>query len=90
VLVILGYDSVDNAIKIANDTDFGLAGNVAGADLEKVRAVAAGSARAGCRSTTASISKRRSAATRRAATDASGASSASTNTGDQVAPRLFT
>jgi aldehyde dehydrogenase (NAD+) len=23
VLVILGYDSVDDAIKIANDTDFG-------------------------------------------------------------------
>jgi aldehyde dehydrogenase (NAD+) len=40
VLVILGYDSVDDAIEIANDTDFGLAGNVAGADLEKVRAVA--------------------------------------------------
>ena len=40
VLVILGYDSVDDAIKIANDTDFGLAGNVAGADLEKVRSVA--------------------------------------------------
>jgi aldehyde dehydrogenase (NAD+) len=40
VLAILGYDSVDDAIKIANDTDFGLAGNVAGADLEKVRAVA--------------------------------------------------
>jgi aldehyde dehydrogenase (NAD+) len=40
VLAILGYDSVDDAIKIANDTDFGLAGNVAGADLEKARAVA--------------------------------------------------
>jgi aldehyde dehydrogenase (NAD+) len=40
VLAILGYDSVDDAIKIANDTEFGLAGNVAGADLEKVRAVA--------------------------------------------------
>src|ERR1700722_18357355 len=40
VLAILGYDSVDDAIKIANDTHFGLAGNVAGADLEKVRAVA--------------------------------------------------
>jgi aldehyde dehydrogenase (NAD+) len=40
VLVMLGYDNVDDAIKIANDTDFGLAGNVAGADLEKVRAVA--------------------------------------------------
>jgi len=40
VLCILGYDNVDQAVQIANDTDFGLAGNVAGADLEKVRAVA--------------------------------------------------
>jgi aldehyde dehydrogenase (NAD+) len=40
VLVILGYDSVDHAITMANDTQFGLAGNVAGADLDKVRAVA--------------------------------------------------
>jgi aldehyde dehydrogenase (NAD+) len=40
VLVILGYDNVEHAIRIANDTQFGLAGNVAGADLDKVRAVA--------------------------------------------------
>jgi aldehyde dehydrogenase (NAD+) len=40
VLVIIGYDDVEHAIAIANDTDFGLAGNVAGADLEKARAVA--------------------------------------------------
>ncbi len=40
VLVIIGYDSVDHAIEIANDSDFGLAGNVAGADLETARAVA--------------------------------------------------
>jgi aldehyde dehydrogenase (NAD+) len=40
VLCILGYDNVDQAIQIANDSDFGLAGNVAGQDLEKVRAVA--------------------------------------------------
>jgi aldehyde dehydrogenase (NAD+) len=40
VLAILGYDSVEQAIDIANDTDFGLAGNVAGADLAKARAVA--------------------------------------------------
>ncbi len=39
VLVIIGYDNVDQAIEIANDSPFGLAGNVAGADLEKVRAV---------------------------------------------------
>jgi aldehyde dehydrogenase (NAD+) len=40
VLAIIGYDTVDQAIKIANDSEYGLAGNVAGADLEKVRAVA--------------------------------------------------
>jgi aldehyde dehydrogenase (NAD+) len=40
VLAILGYDSVEQAIEIANDTEFGLAGNVAGADLEKARAIA--------------------------------------------------
>jgi aldehyde dehydrogenase (NAD+) len=40
VVAILGYDSVDQAIEIANDTEFGLAGYVAGADPEKVRAVA--------------------------------------------------
>jgi aldehyde dehydrogenase (NAD+) len=40
VLAIMGYDTVDQAIQIANDSQYGLAGNVAGADLEKVRAVA--------------------------------------------------
>jgi len=40
VLAILGYDNVEHAIEIANDTEFGLAGNVAGADLGKARAVA--------------------------------------------------
>jgi len=40
VQVIIGYDNVDHAVEIANDSDFGLAGNVAGKDLEKVRAVA--------------------------------------------------
>ena len=40
VLTIIGYDTVDQAIQIANDSDFGLAGNVAGADLDKARAVA--------------------------------------------------
>jgi aldehyde dehydrogenase (NAD+) len=38
VLVIIGYDTVDQAVQIANDSDFGLAGNVAGADV--ARAVA--------------------------------------------------
>lgn len=40
VQVIIGYDNVDHAIQIANDSDFGLAGNVAGADLAKAREVA--------------------------------------------------
>lgn len=40
VLTILGYDSIDQAVEIANDTEYGLAGYVASADLEKARAVA--------------------------------------------------
>lgn len=40
VVTILGYDSVDHAVEIANDTEYGLAYYVAGADLEKARAVA--------------------------------------------------
>jgi len=40
VLCILAYDSVEHAIEIANDSDFGLAGNVAGADLDLARDVA--------------------------------------------------
>lgn len=40
VLAILGYDDIDQAVEIANDTEYGLAGYVAGADLEKARAIA--------------------------------------------------
>ncbi|MEO6248207.1 MAG: aldehyde dehydrogenase family protein [Sphingomicrobium sp.] len=40
VLVIIGYDDVDHAIEIANDTEFGLAGYVNGSDLDQCRAVA--------------------------------------------------
>jgi aldehyde dehydrogenase (NAD+) len=46
VLCMLGYDDIDQAIEIANDTDYGLAGYVSGADLEKARAIA-GKIRAG-------------------------------------------
>ena len=40
VLCILGYDDLDQAVEIANDTDYGLAGYVSAADLDKARAVA--------------------------------------------------
>jgi aldehyde dehydrogenase (NAD+) len=40
VLVILGYDGVDHAVEIANDTEYGLAGFVAGADVDAARSVA--------------------------------------------------
>ncbi|ORV10730.1 aldehyde dehydrogenase family protein [Mycobacterium celatum] len=40
VLCILGYDSLEEAVEIANDTDYGLAGYVAATDLDKARALA--------------------------------------------------
>ena len=40
VLAILGYDSVEQAIAIANDTEYGLAAYVHGADLDAARAIA--------------------------------------------------
>ncbi|BBZ01952.1 aldehyde dehydrogenase [Mycolicibacterium chitae] len=39
VLCILGYDDLDQAVEIANDTEYGLAGYVSGADLETARAL---------------------------------------------------
>jgi len=40
VLVIMGYGDVEEAIRIANDTPYGLAGYVQGGDKDRVRAVA--------------------------------------------------
>ncbi len=40
VLCILGYDDLDQALEIANDTEYGLAGYVSGADLDRARAIA--------------------------------------------------
>lgn len=40
VLAILAYDSVEQAIEIGNDSEYGLAAFVQGADLEKARQVA--------------------------------------------------
>ena len=41
VLCILGYDTVDEAVAIANDTPYGLAAYVSGTDLDQVRQVGA-------------------------------------------------
>ncbi len=40
VLTILGYDTVDEAVAIANDTPYGLAAYVSGTDLDAARQVA--------------------------------------------------
>jgi aldehyde dehydrogenase (NAD+) len=40
VLCILGYDDLDQAVEIGNDTDYGLYGYVSGADLDEARALA--------------------------------------------------
>jgi aldehyde dehydrogenase (NAD+) len=40
VVSILGYDTVDEAVAIANDTPYGLAAYVSGADPESTRKVA--------------------------------------------------
>ena len=40
VLSILGYGTVDEAVEIANDTEYGLAAYVSGSDLAKIREVA--------------------------------------------------
>ncbi|HEX3545068.1 MAG TPA: aldehyde dehydrogenase family protein [Mycobacterium sp.] len=40
VLCVLGYDDLDQAVEIANDTEYGLAGYVSAADLDKAREVA--------------------------------------------------
>ncbi|MDH3762784.1 MAG: aldehyde dehydrogenase family protein [Gammaproteobacteria bacterium] len=40
VLVILGYDSEDEAVEIANDTDYGLAAYVCSTEMERAKVVA--------------------------------------------------
>jgi aldehyde dehydrogenase (NAD+) len=40
VLVVIGYDTVDEAVAIANDTPYGLAAYVSGGDIEATRKVA--------------------------------------------------
>ena len=46
VLSILGYDDLEEAVRLANDTDYGLAAYVSGADLDRARRLA-GRLRAG-------------------------------------------
>ena len=40
MLVVIPYDDDDDAVRIANDSIYGLSGGVVGADLERARAVA--------------------------------------------------
>jgi len=40
VLVLVGYEDDDDAVRIANDTPYGLSGYVSGGDLERARSVA--------------------------------------------------
>src|SRR5579859_8098585 len=40
VVSILGYESVDEAVKVGNDTEYGLAAYISGTDMAKVREVA--------------------------------------------------
>ncbi|MFT4397644.1 aldehyde dehydrogenase family protein [Gordonia lacunae] len=39
VLVVIAYDSIDEALKVANDTEYGLAGYVSGKDVDEVRRI---------------------------------------------------
>lgn len=39
VIVLIPYDTEDEAVEIANGTDYGLAGHVQGRDLARVRAI---------------------------------------------------
>jgi aldehyde dehydrogenase (NAD+) len=40
VVSIIGYDTVDQAVQIGNDTEYGLAAYISGTDMAKVREVA--------------------------------------------------
>ena len=40
VVAILGYDTVEQAVEIGNDTEYGLAAYISGTDMDKVRKVA--------------------------------------------------
>ncbi|MDB5468948.1 MAG: aldehyde dehydrogenase [Caulobacter sp.] len=40
VVSILGYDTVDEAVRVGNDTEYGLAAYISGTDPEKIKAVA--------------------------------------------------
>jgi len=40
VLVIQGYDTIEQAVELANDTDYGLAAYIQGGDIDELRALA--------------------------------------------------
>ena len=74
VLAVIGYDDVDDAVRIANDSPYGLSGQVYGADVPRRRRSPGGCAPARSTSTRRSSAPTRpAAATSRAASAASGA-----------------
>ncbi len=82
VLVVIPFDDEDDAVRIANDSPYGLAGNVMSGTLDHALAVAK-RLRAGfigLNGTAATARTRRSAATRPAASVARTASPVSTST----------
>ncbi len=64
VLVVLGYESINEAIEISNDTMYGLAAYVNGADTAQARVVASRLRPVKCQLTAPAIPRRRSAAPR--------------------------
>ena len=81
VIGIIGYEDLDDAVRIANDSPYGLSGQVYGADVAAATAVARRMRAGAVNVNTGAVQRlrRRAAATSRAVWAASGAPTASAN-----------